>query len=107
MTYRTTEEAIGFTCPIARISGDDPVIAQCQAQDCILWRWRPMSAMDPRYMGAVQRELAILQGENPKAVVANMHKEAVRRVKADPQAYTFPDFSVDMGYCGLGGKPQE
>ena len=107
MTYRTPKEAKAFTCPIARVSGDDPVIAECQAEACMLWRWKLMSAMDPRFMGAVQREMVILQGENPKAVSANLHKEAVRRVAADPQAYTFPDVAVDKGYCGLGGRPQE
>lgn len=106
MTYRTVEDSKKMICPIARITGNEPTKAKCQGDACMLWRWRGMSAMDPRFLGAITRETEALKAENPKKPAGSLHKEAVKRVTKDPVAYTFPDPEIDIGFCGLGGPPE-
>lgn len=108
MTYRTVEDSKKMPCPIARTFGSagEKVRANCRADACMLWRWRAMSAMDPRFLGAVTRETELLKAQNPDKPAGSFHKEAVKRVTKDPTAYTFPDPEVDTGFCGLGGAPE-
>ena len=65
-----------------------------------------MTAMVPRFLGAVKRESESLREKNPDKPAGSFHKEAVKRVTKDPMAYTFPDPEVDIGFCGLGGPPE-
>tara|TARA_R110000868_G_scaffold237132_9_gene491647 strand:+ start:46404 stop:46748 length:345 start_codon:yes stop_codon:yes gene_type:complete len=100
-----TEAAKQWKCPLSRTFGVPKASVGCIGADCAVWRWMPMSAEDPRFTSAVAREIAFLQTENPKTSAALLHKQAVAKVMADPNAYTFPNES-DRGFCGLGGKPE-
>ncbi|MBT9385509.1 hypothetical protein KM176_16665 [Pseudooceanicola sp. CBS1P-1] len=91
-----------WRCPLAKTFGAAKVTGFCAGDACAVWRWMPMSANDPRFVSAVQREIASLQEANPKATKVALHKQAVARVMADPNAFTFPN-ETDRGYCGLGG----
>jgi hypothetical protein len=104
MTLHTEAEAKAKLCPIARVSGAKEPKAHCQGAACILWRWRPLMADDPRVQSAIAREIALLRGETKKPD-AFYHKEALRRVMLDPNAYTYTT-EKDRGWCGLGGKPE-
>jgi hypothetical protein len=106
MTYRTIKEAAAFTCPIARVSGDEPTTSQCKGAKCAWWYWRMLPANDPRVLTAMEREMALLKAERPKAIPANLTNEAFKRVMADTTAFTFPDPAVDKGYCGAAGRPE-
>jgi hypothetical protein len=111
MTLLTATEATKRLCPIARISArqgksPDDVPATCCGSECVLWRWVPMSASDHRFKSAVQREIAMMQAEGAKGLASVLHGEAVKRIAAKPDAYTFPDPAVDKGWCGLGGRPE-
>lgn len=104
MTLTTEAEAKAKTCPIARVSGAEKPKAKCQGAECILWRWVPLMANDPRVEGAITREMALVKGDSKKPDVV-FHKEALRRVMNDPRAYSYPT-ETDRGWCGLGGKPE-
>jgi hypothetical protein len=111
MTLLTATEATKRLCPIARISArpsvkDDVVPANCCGPECVLWRWHPLMANDPRVLSAVTREMALLKVERPKAIPANLHGEAMKRVMANPEGFTYPDPDEDKGWCGLGGRPE-
>jgi hypothetical protein len=111
MTLLTATEATKRLCPIARISArqgktPDDVPATCCGPECVLWRWVPLRADDDRVVSGIKREMALLQLERPKAIPANLHGEAVKRVMKNPIDYTFPDPEVDKGWCGLGGRPE-
>lgn len=107
MTLRTAKEAATFSCPIARVSGEDPVDPQCRGDKCMFWRWVPIAADDPRVLSAITREIAILRGEagNEKKAEPTLRKEAIARVSKDPKAFTFPT-DRDKGWCGLAGRPE-
>ncbi|MBR9823064.1 MAG: hypothetical protein GYB51_18945 [Rhodobacteraceae bacterium] len=94
-----------WKCPLDRTFGSAKASNYCQGAACAVWRWMPMAANDPRFMSAVQREIAALQAEEPTKSKDGLHKKAVARVAADPAAFTFPN-ETDRGYCGLGGKPE-
>lgn len=109
MTLRTPEEAATLKCPLARTfdTGKRPT---CDGPDCILWRWQPASAGDPRFVAAVIREQASLAQDEakltgqPVAKTQKYHKEAVKNVMANPEGCGCPPH--EKGWCGLGGKPE-
>lgn len=109
MTALYAKDADQKLCPHARAFGLPPekLQAGCRGPDCAMWRWLPMMADDPRFMSAVQREIAALmasrKGEKKPTDPNVYHKTAVERVTKDPYAYTFPDPEKDRGYCGMGG----
>jgi hypothetical protein len=105
MTLTTEAEAKAKICPIARVSGAKEPKAKCQGADCILWRWVPLMADDPRVLAAIARETLILKTERPKDHQIAIQMEALRRVRNDPHAYSYPT-ETDRGWCGLGGKPE-
>lgn len=90
-------------CPLARTFGAKTATAHCRGEACACWRWIPMTSRDPRFLSAVQREIALMKEERPNAKPELFHKEAVKKVQQDPDAYTFPDPEQDRGYCGVGG----
>lgn len=100
-----------YPCPVAR-TFDKKVGPNCDADKCPVWRWLPLSADDPRFSGAVKRECVMLAqqkaeetGKKPKPHHL-YHKQAVKNVMADPQAYDVPA-KPERGWCGLGGRPEQ
>jgi len=102
MTSVLATDAGTMLCPLAKTFGKADT-GKCRGPACACWRWMPMSARDPRYVSAVQREVALLKVDRPTSNAAVLHKEAVKKVQQDPNAYTFPDEKKDRGYCGVGG----
>ncbi|MGC0225179.1 hypothetical protein [Pseudooceanicola nitratireducens] len=107
MTAIYPSDAKKNLCPVSRVFGVEPV-AGCRGPECAAWRWLPLMSNDPRFVSAVQREIAALMASRKDggkdAKDPNIyHKTAVERVTKDPYAYTFPDPEKDRGYCGFGG----
>jgi len=103
MSGLTPEEAKGRACPLARsFERHQPT---CLGPACMLWRWLPLSAEDPRFRRAVRAEMKRLAEAAGKASTAGSHREAVRNVTADPAAHGAPS-APERGYCGLGGRPE-
>jgi hypothetical protein len=106
----TPEEAKkNLTCPLAR-TFSKKVGPNCMGGNCAAWRWLPLDAKDPRFTGAISREMACLAQDEAtetgkKAKPAqNYHKQAVANVRKDPEAYDVPS-QPEKGWCGLGGQP--
>ncbi|WP_120636058.1 hypothetical protein [Ruegeria sp. EL01] len=99
-----------FACPLAR-TFDKKAGPNCDADKCIMWRWLPLPASDPRFLGAIKREEAMLAQEKAKETGDKAkpqhlyHKKAVANVMNDPEAYGVPA-KPELGWCGLGGKPE-
>lgn len=109
MTLITQAEAGKMKCPVAR-TFDEGKSPTCDGGGCILWRWAPMPAADPRFMRAVaakQMELhaaAEAANNEKKRLLSSFHNAAVAAVAADPNSFMKMTDS-DRGWCGLGGKP--
>lgn len=108
MTAVFEKDAGTLLCPLARTFGAEKLSAKCRGAECAAWRWLPMSAGDPRFMSAVKREEGLLAAEakekdGKEHNLSKFHNKAVARVKADPNAFTYPDSEKDRGYCGMGG----
>jgi len=94
--FITPEQAKdSFKCPIARCMSTKEG-ANCEAADCILWRWVPLSTKDPKWRSAI---VAIASETGEKAPFAKAAKE----VSNNPQKY---GMKLSKGYCGLGGRPE-
>lgn len=92
-----------WLCPLARTFGEAKVEANCRGDDCPVWRWRPLMAVDPRFTSAINREIEFLAGEKPNVKRELLHKEAVAKVHNNPRDYMIPE-GPEVGYCGLGGE---
>lgn len=99
----TPDQAAEFACPVARTFAEK-IGPNCQGPKCILWRWIPIAAADPRFVSAVKNEMKRLAVEKGKTNHVSFHKEAVRNVHADPEAHGVPS-APERGFCGLGGCP--
>lgn len=66
----------------------------CRGPACILWRWEPLSAEDPRFKKAISE--AIKSG--------NPHRNAVAYVMARREELGLPT-KPERGFCGLAGRP--
>lgn len=103
------KQAAKLKCPIAR-TFDEGKKAHCEGCSCILWRWGPIPANDPRFLSAVKREamsmLADYNAGNPEKKRSESYytKKAVAKVSADLWGNIISNES-DRGYCGLAGKP--
>jgi hypothetical protein len=90
----TEEEARAFPCPIARIKGQEPIPARCEASACILWRWQPLdAALLIPHVKARRKEIG------PYVE----HKEAVAWVMENREKLGIPT-KPTHGFCGLGGQ---
>lgn len=103
------EASTDYFCPLARTFAkkDRPF---CMGSDCILWRWRPLSADDPRFQSAIKREMACLaqdaeKEDGKKRQSMAFHKQAVANVMANPEGHGAPA-KPEKGYCGLGAEPK-
>ncbi|MFV1593311.1 hypothetical protein VWZ88_12690 [Phaeobacter sp. JH20_36] len=109
--FITPEQAGKLACPLARVHGDGDQ-RKCRAEKCIIWRWLPHSASDPRFLSAIKREEAVLAQDKAaetgqKAKPQHLyHKKAVANVMRDPEAYGV-EVEHQHGYCGLGGRPEQ
>ncbi|TNE57815.1 MAG: hypothetical protein EP341_03790 [Sphingomonadales bacterium] len=95
-----------FKCPMARTFAEK-VGQNCDAANCILWRWKPAMASDPEFMAAIKREMIFLAKEHEDATGkkkdhSSFPKEAVARVMRNPSGF---GVEPEEGYCGLGGVP--
>lgn len=102
-TMTPAEAAKKLECPVARTFGKTDT-AMCRGDRCAVWRFLPMDMDDAPIKSAIQREMQAIADERGKQVSPIFHKEAVKRVMADPSAYAIPAHH-ERGFCGLGGKP--
>ena len=103
MTYHTPAQAREtMPCPLAR-TFEKKVGSNCDADRCIMWRWKAVMASDPLFMSAVKREEAVLAQEDGKGKSADrFHSKAATNVAKDPAGY---GVEATRGYCGLAGVP--
>lgn len=97
MTAMTPLSAQTYPCPIARVKGNQPPPAKCEADACILWRWLPLDAAAPAFKEAVSAQMKALGGG------AGHHKAAVAWVMENREALGLPT-KPTHGFCGLGGQ---
>jgi hypothetical protein len=90
------EEARRFPCPNG--SSHFTPIEKCEAEKCLLWRWRPLQATEPGYKEAVQKA----QGLDKAARGGLMPAEYVN---ANRKKFDLPERPY-VGWCGLGGEPK-
>lgn len=101
----TPDQARQTPCPFARTFAQK-VGPNCDADACIMWRWVPLMPDDPRFMSAINREMACLAQDDGKGKPsAGYHKQAVANVMRNPEGYGVPA-KREVGYCGLAGKPE-
>ena len=113
MTLLTPAEARQKACPVARVSGvpEDAkgnVRCECRGPDCVLWRWKPISVTDHRFLSAVARETALIEEERKASTdkpKKSASSEAAERVGFAVDRYVIRDEN-DKGWCGLGGRPE-
>jgi len=86
----TPEQASSLPCPVSRTFAQAQ--ATCRGADCILWRWQPVLASDPRVQAALRARIAET-GEKPLH-----HPKAAALARGD--------VAPDRGWCGLGGRPE-
>lgn len=102
MTYITPDEARNYKCPVARTFAEK-IGPNCDADGCILWRWKKALASDPLFMSAVKREEACLAQEDGKGRAGHLyHKQAVANVAKNPEGY---GVKSSVGHCGLAAMP--
>jgi hypothetical protein len=109
--FTTPEDAQALRCPLARTFGDDkPLDPECQGPVCAVWRWKPISAKDPRFTKAINEEIDRLHAEHKAEHPLSdrkkdgFHQQAVKNVSADREAHGVPS-DPELGFCGLGGVP--
>lgn len=98
MNARTPEDATSLLCPLSRTFASKEASQGCKGPLCAVWRWKPLSAGDPRFTAAlavIAREL----GGGPHRT-----KEATAVLMADRAKYGVPT-EPEVGFCGLGGTP--
>ncbi len=109
MTLRTVAQARACHCPIARVRGEEKPPAKCVGPDCILWRYAPILADDPRVLSAITREVTLMKGEvkpdEKQPADETLRKKAVAKIAANPDGYIIRD-EKDRGWCGLGSRPE-
>lgn len=98
MTARTPEDAATLLCPLARTFAGKEAVACCRGPSCALWRWKPLSANDPRFTAAL-KTIAQEIGGGP-----HRGKEATAILMADRAKYGVPT-EPELGFCGMGGTP--
>lgn len=98
------EDAIKRPCPFARTFSEKHG-GNCEADDCLMWRWLAPPASDPAFQSAIKREMACIAQERGAKNAAGFHKQAVKNVMRDPEAYGV-DLKPKRGWCGLAGKPE-
>lgn len=102
---KTPEEAATKLCPLARTFGAKELKAFCRGDECMAWVWEPAAADDPRFVAAIQREMASLAQdeatETGKAVPnsGKYHARAAQNVMRNPEGYGCPQH--ERGWCGL------
>jgi len=93
----TPEQArAAWLCPLARVFAD--LTSHCRGDECPLWRWKPITTSDPRWLDAMK--LAMAETGDRGA-----GKKAAKMVLEDPERFGLPAHP-DTGWCGLGGKPE-
>ena len=102
MTFLTPDEARDHACPIARTSGLDPIRASCQADLCILWRWKAFEVTDPGYMAACAKAMTMPDAATGKPMGQKLAAGYVNTHRAE---FGIPEAPY-RGWCGLGGKPE-
>jgi len=108
-TLSPEEARNAWDCPVARVMAHPGNGGKCKGETCAAWRFLPLSASDPAFQSAVQREILLMEKEKGDRVSspsarAVKRKAAVARVMSDPCAYSIPGHH-ERGYCGLGGQP--
>lgn len=88
----TPQDAIKWPCPTARTFAEAQ--PNCRADDCPLWRWKPLDA------SVMKAAIAAEMGRNGLD-----HRKATAVVAADPVAHGVPA-GPTHGWCGLGGEPK-
>ena len=108
MTLLTPAEARQKACPFFREAGvpKGKPAYPCLVSDCHIWRWKAISANDPRFLSAVTREASTIQAEaDAKGKIVNATKIAAERVGFNVDDYIIRT-DEDKGWCGLGGRPE-
>jgi hypothetical protein len=93
----TPDEAAAYPCPVSRtFAAAQPT---CRGTGCILWRWHPVTASDPRFQAAL------------KARIAETGEKSLQHPKA--AALARGDVPPDSGYprprwgCGVSSPVEE
>lgn len=95
MTYLTPDEARNYKCPVARTFAEK-IGPNCDADACILWRWKHKSFSGPAYDAAVKVAVRPFIGH------PSSRQKASEEVRNDPEKYGL-DMTPTHGTCGLGG----